>query len=407
MKRILFVILLLIVFVSASVAQTASFSQTEPDRMADDFISVSLVVAERGEVLYTILGHACLRLRCPYYDLDYMYSYESEQVRGRVVRFLLNDLKMGMYYISPEEYLDDNRLEGRGVVEYKLNLPAEVETELWRVLDERVNEGKNLEYDYIKRGCTISIVENLDKAVASANKFYDKPVYKLLYPQWDEGFDRTLREFVYDNSPEGWQRFFGMTLVGGQVDNPDLRKKDKLIIPSDLVRVWKQTNINDIPIITEEATVLQPLQHKYNGETFTPLHASLVVLLLALISLFWQKPYIDWCVLALQTVLGCLMLWLLVMPLAGSEWSWLIVPFNPLLAICWKWREKWALWYAVVVALWAVAMMLAPHRLVEYAHLVLALSMAVVCLKQSNRIMKIIRSNQSIQNDQNNLKKIR
>lgn len=355
----------------------------EPDRLAGDFAHFHLVVAERGEVLYSILGHACLHTRCPYYNIDYIYSYESEQVRGRVGRFLLNRLKMGMYYISPDEYLADNRQEGRGVVEYKLNLPPEVETELWRVLDMRVEEGHDLDYDYIKRGCTVSIVENLDKAVAAANQLHGETVYTLKYPKWDEGFNRTLREFVYDNAPHGWQLFYAMTIVGGQVDNPNLKKKEKLIIPSDLVRIWKQTTINGTPIITDEPEELLPLQHKYNGDTFTPLHASLIILLLAIISLFWKKTYIDYAILCLQTLLGCLMLWLLIMPIAGSEWSWLIIPFNPLPALCWKWRNKWALPYAALIIIWCLGMLLAPHRLVEYAHLLLAIAFALVLLKQT------------------------
>ena len=353
----------------------------EPDRLAEGFERVSLVVAEPGSVLYTILGHACLHMECPYYGIDYIYSYESEDVRGKVGRFLLNDLKMGMYYIAPEEYIEDNRREGRGVAEYRLNLPAEVEMELWRVLDERVDEGSELEYDYIKRGCTISIVHNLDIAVAAANRLHEEPVYTLRYPKWDKGFDRTLREIVYDNAPKGWQLFYAMTLVGGQVDNPNLKKKDKLIIPSDLVRIWKQTTINDIPLITEEPEELLPAEHRYQGEAFTPLHASLIVLLLAIVGLFCKKPYVDWCILGLQTALGCLMVWLLVMPIAGSEWSWLIIPFNPLPAICWRWRRYWALPYAVVIAVWCIGMVLAPHRLVEYAHLVLAASFALVLVK--------------------------
>ena len=42
----------------------------EPDRMADDFITASLVIAEPGEVMYSILGHAALHMLCPHYNLD-------------------------------------------------------------------------------------------------------------------------------------------------------------------------------------------------------------------------------------------------------------------------------------------------------------------------------------------------
>ena len=355
--------------------------QAEPDRMADDFVVASLIVAEPGGVLYSILGHACLHLRCDYYDIDLVYTYESEEVEGKVLRFLANKLRMGMFYFPPQDYLDDFREQGRGVREYELRLPPEVETELWRLLDDKVAEGYNLEYDYIKRGCTIAVVHCVEQAISAANKLYGTD-YEIVYPAWGDAFDRTLREIVYDNSPEGWQRFYGMTLVGGQVDNPKLPKKEKLIIPRELLATWQQATINGQPIISEGEELL-PIVNEYKGDSFTPLHASLIVLLLALVSLFWKRWYIDGLMLILQTALGCLMLWLLLSPLPGSEWSWLIIPFNPLPALLWKWRKSWGLYFAIAVVLWCVAMMMSPHRLVENAHIIFALACALTWFKQS------------------------
>ena len=362
-------------------AETSKVQMAEPDRLAEDFVSVSLIVAEPGEVLYSILGHACLHLQCPYYNLDYIFSYESESVRGKIGRFLLNDLKMGMFSLTPDDYLTDYANEGRGVREYKLNLPPEVKSELWRVLDDKVAEGINLEYDYIKRGCAISVVHSLNEAITAVNRQYGERKYSLAYPEWGKPFERTLREIVYDNAPKGWQRFYGMTLVGGQVDNPDLPKQEKLIIPRELVATWKQTTIDGKKLIDSEPVQLLPAINEYKGDRFTPLHAALIILLLALVSLFWSKPYLDWLVLGLQTALGCLMLWLLISPLPGSEWSWLIIPFNPLPAILWHWRQKWGVWYAAMIVVWTIGVLLAPHRLVEYAHIVLALAFSVVLLK--------------------------
>lgn len=348
----------------------------EPDRMAEDFVQVGLLIAEPGDVLYTILGHAALHLRCDYYNLDYVYTYESEAVTGRVGRFLLNDLKMGMLPLSLDDYLSDYRQEGRAVREYALNLPPEVESELWRVLDEKVAEGIELPYDYITRGCAVSIVHNLCEAIRATDI-----EEHIVYPAWGKPFERTLREIVYDNSPVGWQRFFGMTLVGGKVDDTALPKQEKLIIPRELVQTWQHSTLCGRTIISEEPTVLLPEEKRYDGDKFTPLHLALIILLLAVGSLFWSRPYIDWLVMSLQTVLGCLMLWLLLSPLPGSEWSWLIIPFNPLPALLWKWRKYWGWGYALVTVVWIVAMLLAPHRLVEYAHLLLALAAAVVVVK--------------------------
>ena len=44
------------------------------DRTAEDFVTVSLMIADPGVEFYTVLGHACLRLQCPTFALDYCYS---------------------------------------------------------------------------------------------------------------------------------------------------------------------------------------------------------------------------------------------------------------------------------------------------------------------------------------------
>lgn len=351
------------------------------NRLADDFVDVYVVVSTPGEVLYSILGHAALYLVCDTFDLEYIYSYESESVQGKVFRFLLNDLKMGMTAIPLKDYLAPYKDEGRGVCVYKLNLPPEVEIELWRVLDTRLEEGIELQYDYIKRGCAISIVDNIQEAIRRANQQYGT-TYQIDYAPWGSESDRTLREIFYDNAPHGWGLFYCMTLVGGQVDNPKLPKEEKLICPNELVATWQQAKINNNALLSSDKITFLSAQKEYNTELFTPLYASILLLLLSLLNLAWRRPYFDWLLLAIQTLLGVLMVWLLLSPLPGSEWSWLIIVFNPLPLVFWKWRQHWSMWYILIIVVWCMGMLLAPHRLVEYAHIFLALSFALVLFKQ-------------------------
>lgn len=351
------------------------------NRLADDFVDVYVVVSTPGDVLYSILGHAALYLVCDTFDLKYIYSYESESVQGKVFRFLLNDLKMGMTAIPMKDYLAPYKGEGRGVCGYKLNLPPEVEIELWRVLDTRLEEGMELQYDYIKRGCAISIVDNIQEAIRSANQQYGT-TYQIDYAPWGSESDRTLREIFYDNAPHGWGLFYCMTLVGGQVDNPKLPKEEKLICPNELVATWQQAKINNNALLSSNKITFLSAQKEYKTEPFTPLYASILLLLLSLLNLAWRRPYFDWLLLAIQTLLGVLMVWLLLSPLPGSEWSWLIIVFNPLPLVFWKWRQHWSMWYILIIVVWCMGMLLAPHRLVEYAHIFLALSFALVLFKQ-------------------------
>lgn len=353
------------------------------DRLAEDFVEAYLAVADPGEVLYSVLGHACLHLQCPTFGLDYIFTYESEGVRGKVFRFLLNDLNMGMMQMSMDEYLQPYKEEGRGVKEYRLNLPPEVKSELWRMCDERVGQGMYLEYDPVKRGCAISVVHSVEDAIRSANEMTGNN-YQIVYPEWGNKSNRTIREIFYDNAAKGWGLFWCMTMVSGRyVDNPDIPEKEKLIAPFELVERWQVAMINGIPIITEEPVVLAPSVKQCKGEWFSPLVFALLLFVLSIIGMFTKNSYLDYAFLSLYTTFSLLITYMLVFPsMPNTDWNWLIIPFNILPAICWKWRKKWALPYVIVIALWCICMLCAPHRLVEYTHIILAISFGIILLKQ-------------------------
>lgn len=399
MNRIKSVILLLLVSLTIagqemSVAErnaAQGFNDTI-DRMAEDFVTASLLVTDPGNILYSVLGHACLRLQCPTFNLDYIFSYESEGVEGKVFRFLINDLKMGMTALDLDEYLQPYIEEKRGVREYILNLPPEVKSELWRMCDERLAQGMMLEYDPVERGCAISVMHSVEDAIKSANEMTGKH-YKIDYPAWGTPFDRTLREIFYDNAPHGWGLFWCMTIVGGIVDKPQLPKKEKLICPQELADTWQRCTIDGQNMISEPIRVICE-GNPSKTEAITPLYVSLAVLVLALLAFLMKLPYIDWAILGVQSLLGCLILWLLIAPLPATGWTWLIIPFNPLPLLCWYWRRFWALPYAAVIIAWCAAMLASNlwwHILVEPAHIVLALAFSLVLLKQSPRFMQWIK----------------
>lgn len=68
-----------------------------------------------------------------------------------------------------------------------------------------------------------------------------------------------------------------------------------------------------------------------------------------------------------------------------TDWNWLIIPFNILPAIFWYWRRYWALPYAGIIFIWCLVMIgeyLWGHVLVDWPHILLALSFAVILFKQ-------------------------
>ncbi len=345
------------------------------DRLADDFVTVSLVVCDPDEVLYSTLGHAALHLQCPIFNLDYIFSYESENVRDKIWTFLKGNLKMGMFGIPTDEFLSGYQMTGRGVREYTIHLSPEQEQKLWEVMDNLAAKGANIPYDYFRRGCAKSVVQVIHKALGTS---------AIHYAPWDDKYTKhTMRElgvmFVGDSAP--WERFFLFFLVGSEFDK-DYPCEQKLIVPTDLVEVWQKATFDSgEPVLDSEPRILLEATRHNEGTWCTPLLVSLLLLLLAFVP--WKV--VDYALLALYTAIGAVMTYLILFSnLPCTDWNWLIIPFNILPAIFWYWRKYWALPYAAILLIWCLVMIgefFWGHVLVDWPHIILTLAFCVVLVK--------------------------
>ena len=380
---------LLLLFVAGSFSASAQIVDAEGqyvdtvfndnvDRTAEDFVTASLLVADPGTVMYSVLGHACIRLQCPAFGMDYCFSYESESVKNRVLDFLAGKLMMGLFAIPVEDYCAQYREEGRGVYEYILNLPIEVKRELWRILDEHLAEGIRLPYDYYHRGCAITAMEFVKEALGETVIVYEQSLYDQPH---------TAREmyFAY-TKPSMWMRFISVFIAGSETDI--LHHNDRqLIVPMSLVHAWQQAKVDGKPLLASEPNILVEGEPKVADGWFTPMVLAIILLILSIANLFWKRPYFDWLMLAAQTLIGCGMTYLICFSdLCCTDWNWLIIPFNPLPLIFWHWRKYWALPYAGILVVWCVTMTAVTifgHVLVDWSHILMVLSCAIVLLKQS------------------------
>ena len=384
-----------------AMAQADTIADAQPvadtvDRDADDFVTASILFAQPGGALYSRFGHVALRMQCPTYDMDYIFSYESENAASRILRFFAGKLKMGLFAIPTEDYLASYAEEDRGVKQYELNIPIYARRNLWRVLDEHVSDGINLPYNYIIRGCAHGTLRFLDEGLDTI---------PLEFGSWPEKFTtmtrRELAAMRLDDSP--WCRAFLHLICNGCIDAA-CSKSEKVIMPADLMEVLSHAKVQGHPILKEDGcTVLLPDGHGLHAPWFKPYMAALVLLLLTVVAAFMRWRFMDYVLLALQTLIGLVTVYLVCFSsLCCTEWSWLIIPFNPLPLICWKWRKHWALPYAIAIALWLIAMMLWPHTLTDAPYLLLALSLALsyvnIYLRNKKANRKVIRKN----NDKNN-----
>jgi len=381
MKRVITIFLLILIALSNLSAQIYDQNGQYVDtvfhdhvnRQAEDFVKVSLVVAEPGGALYSIFGHACLHLRCETFDLDYIYSYESENAASRLLSFLAGKLHMGLTAIPFTDYVADYASEGRSVVEYPLYLSPQDKQKLWEIMDQYVSKGMFLPYDYEKRGCAYTCYNFIKMATV------DQPIE---YAPWTTKQMRTRREMCHDFATRDfpWNMWFIMTIVGTEVDK-NLPPQEKLIIPAELVEAWSSATINGRPLLGEPQEI-SPSTHQPYHAGFTPVMASLLLLVLVAVGWIFKFDYADYLVLVICTAIGLLVSYLVIISkLPCTDWNWLLIPFNLLPAIFWHWRKYWGIYYAGMIVLWLIAMLILPHRQVDPANIILAITLAVVLCK--------------------------
>lgn len=365
-----------LVFSASAVVQLGEIKDGV-NRDDPNFIKASVLVMSRGEMLFSCAGHVAFRMECPAFKLDKCFSYESENIADRIFSFFCGTLKMGLFCAPTEEFLDAYRQEGRGAVQYPMNLPPVVKQRLWRVLDERAAEGANLPYEYLKRGCCVQTAFNILREAIDPIPLDDSKATELPYASIREVFSAEV------TPTHPWSMAMLHAICGSGVDRK-LRKREKLVVPGDLVEFLRHSTVMGKPVITEKGEELLPVAKVFPRSFFSPMLVSWSLVVLSVLNFFWARPWGDWLFLAFQTAGGVFFTYLVCFSsLPGTTWNWLLVPFNPLPLAFWKWRRRWAFSAAAVLVLWIGSMLLSPQVLTDSAYVVVALAFVPVCLKQT------------------------
>lgn len=359
--------------------------QLDSLRQTEDFVKASIVVAEPAPVLYSVLGHCAIRLQSPTFGLDYCYAYEGEDETKKILKFFAGDLKMGMMPIPTDSFVVMYARAHRGVREYQLNMPAKAKNRLWELCDKRVAEGMYLQYDYFHRGCALMTSKLILQALEG--------VEDVELAEWSEKYKQTRRELVKNYIPNyPWTAFELYFIIGNEGDK-DCSPIDKLIIPDDMVEVLQDAKVVDQPLVEMNYTYLAQHYEPQPHGWFTPLVMSIIILLLAILSILTLTTGnkvigiigtgIDYTLLSLQTIVGVFMTYLICFShLPCTEWNWLFIPFNPLPAMLWHWRRYWAMPCSIVLLIWVFGMIFWPHTIVDVPHILLTVTIVVLCIKQ-------------------------
>jgi len=373
--RILFVIIALMGLPSFAWSSERQYRPDDPD-LPDDYVTASVVVASPGGALYSLAGHVAIRMQCPYHGLDYVFSYESEDASRKILRFLRGKLKMGLAAVPLEEYLAPYMQEGRGVKEYRLNMPLPARQNLWRILDGHIAEGMELPYDYLERGCAQSTVRFLKEGLDTI---------PITYARFPDHFNLTRREITKRQLGQYPWTWVFMNLICNKPIDDCCTREAKIIMPADFVEVMSMAEVCGKPFLGSPTQLLEQKTTPRSAR-FTPLHLSLIILVLTILFALLRKKAMLYVLLALQTLIGGVSTYLVFFSsLCCTQWSWLLVPFNLLPLIFWRWKGSWAKPFGVLILGWALAMALQPHLMTDWPYVVLAVSVGISYLATSEK----------------------
>ena len=251
------------------------------DRLAPDFVKVSLCIADptdQSQDYLGITGHAFLRLQCPAFGLDYCFSYESEKIKGQLWDYITGKLKMGMYAIPTDEYIQDYQIWQRAVHEYRINMPPDAEQRLWEQMDNHMLNEKDMQMNLFKFGCANTLLRYVERALAPTQIEYN----------WPEKFYNLSAIEIAEEHLECYPwTLLGMRLTAGMEYNQLTTPKQKVIFPTDLLEVWSNATINGEPMLAYIGDLVEAEPVVAERPWFTPQLCGILLLIIIVGGIIW------------------------------------------------------------------------------------------------------------------------
>ena len=251
------------------------------DRLAPDFVLVSLCVADptdQTQDYLGITGHAFLRLQCPTFGLDYCFSYESEKIKGQLWDYITGKLKMGMFGIHTEEYIQDYQIWQRAVHEYRINMPPDAEQRLWEQMDNHMLNEKDMQMNLVKFGCANTLLRYVEQALAPTQIEYN----------WPEKFYNLSAIEIAEEHLECYPwTLLGMRLTAGMEYDQLTTPKQKVIFPTDLLEVWSNATINGEPMLAYIGDLVEAEPVVAERPWFTPQLCGILLLIIIAGGIIW------------------------------------------------------------------------------------------------------------------------
>ena len=368
-------------------ADSVSVDSVSPD--SDEFVTASLLISAPLKVLYSVFGHATLRMECPTHDLDFIYTFESDANVGTFMTGVAGKAKAKYVAIPTDTFLRDSREMGREVRQYKLNLTPKEKQELWRLLDEELTAGAYRNFNLLYTNCLSTSIIDVQRCLVGEHFEWGT----LRFPQTLK--DGDFLRYAVRHSP--WAEFLFITFIGTAYESFSVIEHK--LMPEMIISMLREARIiNDETgesrfVVTDPGIVLVEDGGKDKGVPISPIMAFGSLLALALVITAAERwagckkiaRIFDILIFMAQAVVGASMLYITFFSeLFASNWNLYFIIFLPLPLLIWwclKGKKAARCWlaYSIILVIFIAATPLLgvldfPHQLITATLLVRSLS---------------------------------
>ena len=349
-----------------AVSVPSSAADSTSSGLATD-ISASLVISDRGPRFISSFGHCSIRLTCPSAGLDNYYTYLIHSDASNVLMFFTHGISRGHYaMLKWDEFSSDYTEQNRTITEYPLNLTTDEVRQLWMNLDRETYNPLSRSYSFLHSQCASISADIIQHSLDGEHIHY------LTLPPDMTGTERDFALRATQNYP--WYQFVFMCLLGREGEQPE--KLTEMLTPTLIAPVWTQAVFENEhgesrPVFAGEPHVLYEgtfTPHKHSPFT-PPVVFAALALLMVLLSIANLRGHllrlgkiVDGVLLAVQTLVGCLIVYLYFFSLATwGPGNALLPVFNPLPFLLWLvFRHRtWFRWGMAACAAVVAGMMIA------------------------------------------------
>ncbi|RHJ95336.1 DUF4105 domain-containing protein [Parabacteroides bouchesdurhonensis] len=287
------------------------------------------------EEVYTVYGHAAIRINDPSHNLDIIFNYGLFDFSkpNFIYRFAKGETDYKLGVIDFQSYIIEYQMRGSEVTEQVLNLTTEEKGRIWQALLENYKpENQVYRYNFFFDNCATRPAAIIEKQITGHLTYNDPPQPK------------TFREMInYCTRNHAWLTF-GCDLALGSPTDREATPHEMMFLPEYLKNEFAKATITNpdgtvrkLISETNRLTIADEDAEFNNEGLFSPIVCGLALFLLVLLITYveWRKKkyflIIDCLLFSIAGIGGVILCFLSFISVHPCTWpNWSLVWLQPL-----------------------------------------------------------------------------